>query len=39
MQLRQEADDAYDQAAISSRTLQAIKEALGVTEIRINEQE
>jgi len=29
MQLREEANDAYDQAATSSRTLEAIKQALG----------
>ena len=28
-QLREEADDAYDQAVSSSRTLEAIREALG----------
>jgi hypothetical protein len=29
MQLREEVNDAYDQAASSNRTLEAIKEALG----------
>jgi hypothetical protein len=29
MQLRQQADDAYDQAADSTRTLEVIRDALG----------